>query len=120
MNEIYWLTRVSTINDIGGIMAAVSAICLAFSPVLFMVAEDDLADWIKPRVMIKWLISMFITGLLIIAFVPTRKDLYLIYGLGTVIDYAKGNEKVKEIPDKAVEAIIEWMEVNKDDKGYKE
>lgn len=115
MNEMYWLTRVGTINDIGGIMAAVSAICLAFTPVIFMITEDGLADWIKPKAIIKWLIGIFIMGLLIIAFVPTRKDLYLIYGMGTVIDYAKDNEKVKEIPDKAVEAIIDWMELNKEE-----
>lgn len=120
MNEIYWLTRVGTINDIGGFMAAISAICLVLSTIIFIMLDDDLVDWIKPKVVIKWLISMFITGLLIIAFVPTKKDMYLIYGLGTVIDYAKDNEKVREIPDKAVEAIIDWMEINKDDKGYEE
>ena len=76
-------------------------------------------DWIKPRVVIKWLIGIFITGLLILAFVPTRKDLYLIYGMGTIIDYAKENEKVREIPDKAIETIIEWMEVNKEEDNGK-
>lgn len=43
------------------------------------------------------------------------KGLYLIYGLGSVIDYAKDNEKVKEIPDKAVEKIIDWMDLNKEE-----
>lgn len=116
MNEMYWLTRVGTINDIGGIMAMVSMICLVSSPIIFIMVDDELADWIKPKAIIKWLIGIFITGLLILAFVPTKKDMYLIYGLGTVIDYAKDNEKVKEIPDKAVEAIIEWIDLNKEDK----
>ena len=81
--------------------------------------DDEMEDWIKPRVVIKWLIGIFITGLLILAFVPTRKDLYLIYGMGTIIDYAKENEKVREIPDKAIETIIEWMEVNKEEDNGK-
>lgn len=119
MNEIYWLTRVGTINDIGGFMAAISAICLVLSPIIFIIVEDDLADWINPKAIIKWLIGIFITGILILAFVPTRKDLYLIYGMGTIIDYAKDNEKVREIPDKAVEAIIDWMEINKEENNGK-
>ena len=35
--------------------------------------------------------------------------MYLIYGVGNVIDYCQDNPKVKELPDKAVEALNTWL-----------
>ena len=34
----------------------------------------------------------------------------LIYGLGPAIDYIQDNEKVKELPDKCVEALSKWVD----------
>ena len=40
----------------------------------------------------------------------------LIYGVGGVIDYAKDNEKAKQLPDKVVDAIDAYLESLKEDK----
>ena len=116
MNEIYWLTRVGVIGDMGGAMATVSGLCLVLFPAIYNIMDCEDERWLNPKVVLKWLIGMLITGLLILAFLPSKKDLYLIYGLGSVIDYVEGNDKVKDIPDKAVDAIIEWMDLNKEGK----
>lgn len=41
---------------------------------------------------------------------PGTKELYLIYGAGTIVDYCKADSKVKEIPDKAVEALNRYLD----------
>ena len=115
MNEIYWLTRVGTISDIGHIMLILSLFAFVLFPVLVNSADLGEWDWFKPKAVIKSLVATGIIGLLIVTFVPTKQDMYLIYGLGSVVEYVQENDKAKEIPDKAVEAIIEWMDFKKED-----
>lgn len=50
-------------------------------------------------------------SLITLVFVPSKKDLYLIYGAGNVIDYYQGSPKVKELPDKAIEALNTWLDM---------
>lgn len=115
MNEIYWLTRVGTISDIGYAMFILSIIALVTVPIWTNIV--DLEEWecLNPKTAIKSILATGIIGLIIVAFVPTKQDMYLIYGLGSVVEYVQGNDKAKEIPDKAVEAIIEWMDLKKED-----
>lgn len=115
MMEIYWLTRVGVIDEVARVMLILSGMALVLFPLMCSLMELEDADWFKPRTAIRWLAGMFIVGLMLKAFVPTKQDLYLIYGLGTAIEYVKDNDKAKEIPDKAVDAIIEWMEIDKQD-----
>lgn len=114
--EVYWLTRVGVIDEVARVMLILSGMALVLFPIMCSLMELEDAEWFKPRTAFRWLAGMFIVGLLLKAFVPTKQDLYLIYGLGTVIEYMEGNDKVKEIPDKAVDAMIEWMEMDKEEK----
>lgn len=53
---------------------------------------------------------------MILILTPTKKDLLLIYGLGPTVDYIQDNEKVKELPDKCVEALSKWVDSLNEDK----
>lgn len=58
-----------------------------------------------------------IIPILMVTFIPSEKQLYAIYGVGTVIDYAKGSKEVQKLPDNAVKALNVWLEnVNKEEK----
>lgn len=58
-----------------------------------------------------------IIPILILTFVPSAKQLYAIYGVGTVIDYTKNSKEIQKLPDNAVKALNIWLEnVNKDKK----
>ena len=50
---------------------------------------------------------------------PNKKELYLIYGAGTILDYCAGDSKVKEIPDKAIEALNRYLDSIAEDKKGK-
>ena len=84
-------------------------VCILFST---MSAYDtDEIDEIIVRKVKKITISSLIIGfimLMITIFIPSKQDMYLIYGAGNVIDYCQDNPKVKELPDKAVEALNTW------------
>ena len=49
--------------------------------------------------------------------VPSKEELYVIYGVGPAIDYAKSSKEVQKLPANAVKALNMWLEnVNKDKK----
>ena len=47
---------------------------------------------------------------------PTTDEIYFIYGAGTIVDYCKENSKVKEIPDKAIDALNRYIDSIAEDK----
>lgn len=60
--------------------------------------------------------KLFIIGfisLLVICFIPSTKEMYAIYGIGGVIDYVKGNEKAKKLPDKVIDALDKYLDEQK-------
>ncbi len=57
--------------------------------------------------------NKLIIGSILIVFsfaTPSEKKLYAIYGIGSTIDYIKSNDKVKEIPDKAIDCIYKYLD----------
>lgn len=57
---------------------------------------------------------LFISALVIV-FVPSRSQLYIIYGVGGTIDYLKENPTAKELPDKCIKALDTWVDsINKE------
>ena len=55
-------------------------------------------------------LSIFIPCLFIALFVPTSKQLAIIYTAGNTIEYVQGNEKIKELPDKAVQCLDKFVD----------
>jgi len=51
-----------------------------------------------------------IAALLISVFTPSTKQGYMIYGIGNTIEYLQGNEKAKQLPDKAIDAIDRYLD----------
>lgn len=79
--------------------------------------EDDKAFIKMASKIEKKLLLFSIIPILMTAFIPSKEQLYVIYGVGTVIDYAKGSTEVQKLPDNAVKALNMWLEnVNKDKK----
>ena len=48
--------------------------------------------------------------------IPSKEDLYLIYGAGTIVDYCKDSPKIKEIPDKAIDVLNRYLDSIAEDK----
>lgn len=131
MDLLYWITRLDEFNTLFGIFEWV-AIILAIVAVAWLIGaysaknelindnrdpEDKWTDKFKARVneknkLIKFLrkcaisfTSVWVVVLLLDVFLPSTNEAYAIYGVGSTIDYCRSNEKLKELPDKAVEAL---------------
>jgi predicted PurR-regulated permease PerM len=69
---------------------------------------------------LKWVTSSFATlviSSLIFVFVPSTKEAVLIWGVGSTIDYLQENETAKQIPDKCINALNDWVESLSDPKN---
>ena len=118
MSEIYWITvlgNLQTVASIASVVAvAVNILCvcllLATIDTHYAYAIDKLAERKLKKITVLSLIVGFIM-LMVVIFIPSKQDMYFIYGAGNVIDYCQDNPKVKELPDKAVEALNTWLDM---------
>lgn len=118
MSEIYWITVLGNLRTVALIIFAMATgIAILYVYILFstMSAYDtDEIHEIAKRKIKKIAIPSLIVGfimLIVAVLIPSKQDMYLIYGVGNVIDYCQDNPKVKELPDKAVEALDIWLDM---------
>ena len=108
MSELYWITTLGRINTVCWILFALSILILLIAiSCYFNFDEDDLKIPIKS---IKVGMVTMLISILGCTFIPSKEDLYLIYGAGTIVDYCKDNSNVKEIPDKAIDAFNRYLD----------
>ena len=111
MNEIYWLTTAGNIHRFAMILTIIGLFLLGLMVGVFPILREELEEAnVSIKKVFRVVIITVLLGALIMTFVPSKQDLYAIYGIGSVVDYVKGNDKAKEIPDKAVDAIINFMD----------
>ena len=110
MSELYWLTRLDSIE-------VLLVLGIVFGIILLMVGGIGSLMWSDDEDMTRRFIKSFKTGLITLVisvilkiFVPTEKDAFLILGLGGTVDYLQNSEVAKELPDKCINALDTWVE----------
>lgn len=103
MTEIYWLTRLDAVCIIS---LTVFLTCTIYGTAAIIVSDDSFRDTITR---LKWVFMADVLALLSLLFVPDTKDALVIYGLGTTKDWIESNEKAKEIPQKAIDALDKYL-----------
>lgn len=137
MNEIYWITRLDSIKCLIVIVLVFSTIALAIGFALYGSKKDYMYNllkngfnkespqvkqqefWSNKSVHIMSVSAIFLfVSIPLQIFIPNTKEAFLIYGIGTTVDYLKSNEKVTNLPDKCIDALDSWIEsLDKNDKN---
>ena len=52
----------------------------------------------------------FFIALPLAIFIPNSKQAAVIFSIGKTIEYVQSNEKIKELPDKAIECLDKYLE----------
>lgn len=118
ISHMYWITRLSSIHDAFLFIFIIAAIVAAFTGVIVLSFSDDkdACAFFKSvkKCFITAVVSVVLSGIGLV-FVPKTNEALLIYGVGTTIDYADNNETIKQLPDKAVQALDKYLDsLNKD------
>ena len=106
MTEIYWLTRLDAICIVSLTVFLVCTIWIILCIIIADMDDDSIRDAIAR---IKWVIITDVLALLSLLFVPDTKDALVIYGLGSTKDWIESNERAKEIPQKAIDALDKYL-----------
>lgn len=111
MSELYWLNVLGNLNYLGGFIAVLSFLVFMALGLWFLFCSDD--D-LKPSSFIKKVFkgSLFavVIGVVMATFIPSTKNLLIIYGVGGTIDYLKENKDANKIPDKCVKALDKYLD----------
>lgn len=123
MSELYWITRLDILCDILNVIAIITGMLTGASLVVCIVAktQGEIADYESARNENKaiyeiwkpirnWAAVAFALSLPLCIFTPRAKDAMLIWGVGSTIDYLKGNSTVQQLPDKCIDALNRWVD----------
>ena len=119
MKEIYWITRLDLISGWLTGFAVVCGIIIFTASIFYLGNKDDYEShqWEDSKNWMDFCSRIFkisLPSFFILVFAsiltPTTKDAMLIYGVGTTIDYIKENDMARQLPDKCIKALDEWVE----------
>lgn len=114
MSELYWISIISKLYVIFRLLFIISII-LSIVQIIAIIACGDEAPVNAGKHAKLSIITAVIFGLGTVL-IPSKDEAYLIYGVGPIVDYCKGNQKVKEIPDKAIDAFNIYLDSITEDK----
>ena len=120
MSELYWITVLGKIESITEVFIFISGVAGIFITIRYMASisdgdGDELTSIIRKFRNAAYVI--FCVSLVSAVLIPSKKDLYMIYGVGGTMDYLKSNPTARKLPDKCVKAFDKWVDqVTEDDK----
>lgn len=123
MWELYFITRIGIIHGLTVpvfLLSILTAIVCYLASILKddYTGEDICNEWKKSKLR-KFANKMFVVfgiSVAINAITPTTEEAYLIYGVGSTIDYIQDNPKAKQLPDKCIDALSRWVDnINKEE-----
>ena len=114
MSTLYWINVLDNINFLFLFIFIASLILsVAIFPVNLIYTTDEISETLDYKRFTKakhWAYTLLIISTLVITFVPSKRELYIIYGVGGTIDYLKDNPTAKELPDKCIKALDTWVD----------
>jgi len=110
MSTLYWITVLGNISTLAVVSFCMFAVFGFFSS--FEVFDDpfDEEESKSNKKTFKIYFIGILVSLTLCILVPSKKELYAIYGVGSVIDYAKSSKEVQKLPDNAVKALNIYLE----------
>ena len=124
MNTIYWLTRLAILQKTCTIVFIILGIVLLGALIAYFTwySNDYNKNWDddieQNKTNIKWLRNAFIVLFVCLSgtlFIPDKKDMLLIYGVGPIYDYVQDNDKVKQLPDKCIDYLDALVGMEKEE-----
>lgn len=111
MSELYWLNVLGNLNDLGGAIAVLSFLVFIVLGFYFLlISDDDLEPSPFIKKVFKGSLFAIVLGVVMATFIPSTKNLLIIYGVGGTIDYLKDNKDANKIPDKCIKALDKYLD----------
>lgn len=111
MSELYWLGVLGNLHNISVALAVLAAFAI-LAVGFWLLMSYDVGDEPSPSIkkVFKYSIFTFVFGTFIAIFIPSPKNILIIYGVGGTIDYLKENKDAHKIPDKCIKALDKYLD----------
>lgn len=111
MNEIYWIIVLGNVSILLVILCSIFCAYTGVTIVVSLAEAYEPDDFTKSfnKFKLKLTIPLCIILGFATCFIPNEKQLYMIFGVGSVIDYVQESDEVKKLPDKVVNALDVWV-----------
>lgn len=116
MSTLYWINVLGNFLELCMIIFVISALLGITFFLATIFHEGDIKSDLS-KVGYKRFVKVrntncivLIISTLVLVFLPTKSQLYIIYGVGGSIDYLKDNPTAKELPDKCIKALDTWVD----------
>ena len=102
MKELYFINLIGNINIAAWVIFGV--LCFALTVIGLAYFMDDIDEELMKKLS-KSMIIVAVICLVLGILLPTKKDCYIIFGIGSVIDYIQENDEAQQLPDKTVKML---------------
>lgn len=102
MKELYFITLVGNMNIAAWIIFGV--LCFAAFVIGLAYFMGDI-DNVLVKKLSKPIITVAVICLILGILLPNKQDTYIIYGIGSVVDYIQENDEARQLPDKTVKVL---------------
>lgn len=111
MSELYWLGVLVNLHYVSVALAILAVFAILAVGFWLLMSYDD-GDEPSPSIkkVFKYSIFTFVFGTIMAIFIPSTKNLLIIYGVGGTIDYLKENKDANKIPDKCIKALDKYLD----------
>ena len=99
------------LHDVGAAIAVLSLlVSFSLGLWLFMCATDGEETLPIIKKVFKGSLFAIVFGVAMEIFIPSHKNLLIIYGVGCTIDYVRENKNANNIPDKCIKALDKYLD----------
>ena len=110
MSELYWLSVLGNIHLLCEFVALISGFGVVILVMIFKFDIENVENPLTLKKLIKCSAFTLAFAAIMCAFIPSKKSLLVIYGVGGTIDYLKENKVANKIPDKCVKVIDMYLD----------
>lgn len=110
MIELYLISVLGSLCLVSTIVAVISGIGLLISGVTKQTFDPqrNKEDYKASCNIFRICKPIFIVSILLSIFTPSKNQLYMIFGVGPIIDNIKESEVAKQLPDKTLQVLDKW------------
>lgn len=111
MSDLYWLGVLGNLHYFSVTLSFFAVFVILAVGFWLLMSYDD-GDEPSPSIKKVFMYSIFtfVFGIIMAIFIPSQKNLLIIYGVGGTIDYLKENKDANKIPDKCVKALDKYLD----------
>lgn len=116
MWELYFITRIGVIHYLSIVIFSLSFLTSIVCYITYWTEDCTIQQKYKLKKFANRMFVVFGIFATITVITPTTEEAYLIYGVGSTIDYIQDNPKTKQLPDKCIDALSRWVDnLNKEE-----